>query len=103
MVDQDFISSIKSAEQQADELIETAKQQAAKSVEEARVQAAEIIASARRQAEQEQSDALADAQKKVESIETEAAQIDDLEVPENVISDAADAVAERIVKYSVDR
>lgn len=103
MVDQDFIGSIRAAEQQADELIEAAKQQAAKSVEEARVQAAEIVASARKQAEQEQSAAIDETQKKVENIETEAAQIEDLDVAENVINDAADAVAERIVKYSVDR
>lgn len=103
MVDQDFIGSIRAAEQQADELIEAAKQQAAKSVEEARVQAAEIVASARKQAEQEQSAAIDETQKKVENIETEATQIEDLDVAENVINDAADAVAERIVKYSVDR
>ncbi|NLW11556.1 MAG: hypothetical protein GX028_06010 [Clostridiaceae bacterium] len=103
MVDQDFIGNIRSAEQQADELIEAAKEQAAKSIEDARVRAAEIVASARKQAELEQADAMSAAQKEVDSIEAEAIQINELDVPDHVISDAADAVAERIVKYSVDR
>ena len=103
MVEQDFIGSIRTAEQQAEDMLDAAKQQALASVEQARVQAAEIIASARKQAEQEQSAAIDETQKKVENIETEAAQIEDLDVAENVINDAADAVAERIVKYSVDR
>ena len=103
MVDQDFIGSIRTAEQQAEDMLEAAKQQALASVEQARVQAAEIIASARKQAEDEQNSALEAAQKEVERIECEAAELEELDVPEIMISDAAKVVSERIVSYSVDR
>ena len=103
MVDQNFVSNIRAAELKADELIQAAKDEANRAIEDVRSQSAKIAADARKQAEQEQKEALEAAQRKVETIESEAASATDIAVDDSVISVAAKAVAERIVKYSVDR
>lgn len=103
MAEQDFIDQIQDAERQAEALIKSALEQSRIDLVKARQEAADMISAARHEAEAIHNKSLADAQDQVERIESENKNETKSNADDPAIDKAADAVAERIVKYCVNR